>query len=229
MIPRTLEPELMDTSEEARDYDQMDHSEVNRAFVRDFLEFSQQAHPGGTPRNLLDVGTGTALIPIEYCRQEPTGSITAIDLAREMLTLAERNVTRAGLSDRISLRLCDSKQLPFVDGRFDAVISNSIIHHIPEPIECLREMARVLAPGGLLFVRDLLRPASAEAVEGFVQQYAGEENSHSQQMFRQSLHAALTVDEVRNLLTELRFPAGWVKQTSDRHWTIAGCLPPDSA
>ncbi|HUG20888.1 MAG TPA: class I SAM-dependent methyltransferase [Planctomycetaceae bacterium] len=219
----------MDTPEEARDYNEMDHSEVNRAFVRDFLEFCQQVQPGGTPRNLLDVGTGTALIPLEYCRQVPTGSITAIDLAREMLTLAERNVTRAGLSDRISLRLCDSKQLPFADGQFDAVISNSIIHHIPEPIECLRETARVLAPGGLLFVRDLLRPASAEAVEGFVQQYAGEENPHSQQMFRQSLLAALTVDEVRNLLTELQLPSGWVKQTSDRHWTIAGCQPPDSA
>lgn len=222
MIPRTLEPELMDTPEEARDYDEMDHSEVNRAFVRDFLEFSQQVQPGRTPRNLLDVGTGTALIPLEYCRQESSGQITAIDLAREMLSLAEQNVTRAGLSDRISLQLCDSKQLPFIDGRFDAVISNSIIHHIPDPADCLREMARVLAPGGLLFVRDLLRPASSEEVERFVEQYAGNENPHSQQMFRQSLHAALTVEEVRNLLTELQLSPDWVTQTTDRHWTIAG-------
>jgi ubiquinone/menaquinone biosynthesis C-methylase UbiE len=116
----------------------------------------------------------------------------------------------------------------FAAGQFDAVMSNSVIHHIPDPADCLREMHRVLAPGGILFVRDLLRPETAEEVERFVEQYAGDENAHSRQMFRQSLHAALTVDEVRNLLTELQLPPDWVTQTSDRHWTLAGCLMRDS-
>ena len=221
MIPRTLEPELMDTPEEARDYNEMDHSEVNRVFVADLLRFSKQE--GVSPR-ILDVGTGTALIPVEYCRQESKGTIVAIDLAKEMISLAEQNVSQVGFNDRITLQLGDSKQLPFAEKQFEAVISNSIIHHIPHPIECLREMVRVLKPQGILFLRDLLRPNSAEDVEQFVEQYAGDENEHSKQMFRQSLHASLTVDEVRGLLSELHLPGEWVQQTTDRHWTIAGRL-----
>ncbi len=63
MLPRVLEPEVMDSPEEARDYDAMDHAEVNRVFVADFLRF----WPGSG--FVLDVGTGTAQIPIELCRQ----------------------------------------------------------------------------------------------------------------------------------------------------------------
>jgi ubiquinone/menaquinone biosynthesis C-methylase UbiE len=222
VIPRTLEPELMDTPAEARDYDAMDHTEVNQRFVEDLLHFAKQSAESETPRRLLDVGTGTALIPIEFCRRSAIGEIRAIDLAREMLALAERNISRAGLERRIVPQLCDSKQLPFADGQFDAVISNSIVHHIPQPIDCLSEMVRVLEPGGILFVRDLQRPDSADQVEWFVEQYAGEENEHSRQMFRQSLHAALTLEEVRELLATLGLPEQWANSSSDRHWTIAG-------
>ena len=60
-LPRTLEPEVMDTEEEARDYDAMDHRDVNTRFCDDLLELLD----GKPPRRALDVGTGTALIPIE--------------------------------------------------------------------------------------------------------------------------------------------------------------------
>ena len=63
MLPRVLEPEVMDSAEEASDYDAMDHSHVNRLFVTDFLTIWKGANP------ILDVGTGTAQIPIELCRQ----------------------------------------------------------------------------------------------------------------------------------------------------------------
>jgi ubiquinone/menaquinone biosynthesis C-methylase UbiE len=101
-------------------------------------------------------------------------------------------------------------------------MSNSIVHHIPEPVGTLAEMARVLRPGGVLFVRDLSRPASADAVESIVQTYAGSENARQQQLFRQSLHAALTVDEVAGWLESISDLTARVEQTSDRHWTIAG-------
>lgn len=227
-LPRTLEPEVMDTPEEALDYDGMDHSDVNRRFVDDCLAAlaaTPLAERVGSPQHalrILDVGTGTALIPIEFCSRPGTAHITAIDLAAEMLRLAETNIDAAGCAARIELRHCDGKQLPFADGEFDAVFSNSIIHHIPVPIDALREMVRVLSPDGLLFVRDLMRPETAERVEEFVRQYAGNENAHPQQMFRQSLHAALTLEEVRALLEELRLPGDWARATSDRHWTIIG-------
>ena len=83
MLPRILEPEVMDSAEDARDYDTMDHTAVNRLFVIDF----RRAWDTSTP--VLDVGTGTAQIPIELCRQHSIEdfTVTAIDLADHMLAL----------------------------------------------------------------------------------------------------------------------------------------------
>lgn len=220
MLPRTLEPEVMDTAREASEYDAMDHSGVNDVFVRDFLA-ACPAEALAQGERILDLGAGTALIPIEFCRQSARGQILGVDLAEEMLKAARRNVGRAGITDRVSLQKCDAKSLPFEDGIFAAVMSNSIIHHIPEPLDCFREMVRVLKPGGLLFVRDLMRPESSNEVERLVRENAAEETEYSQQLFRQSLHAALTVDEVRRTIGRLGLPGNCVQATSDRHWTIS--------
>lgn len=223
MIPRILEPEVMDTEQEAVDYDVMDHAEVNRRFVAEFLKFAKR-HATCPLQTLLDVGTGTAQIPIEFCRQHSSSQIVAIDLSREMLKLGENNVAKAGLAERIRLEFIDAKQMPYQDHQFDVVLSNSIIHHIPEPSQVFGEMKRVLRPGGLLFVRDLMRPVDQPTLDDLVQTYAGQENAHQQKMFRDSLHAALTVDEVQAILQVHQLPPDWVQATSDRHWTIAGAL-----
>lgn len=186
---------------------------------RDLIAFLS-VRTSTAPIATLDVGTGTALIPIELCTRPIDVRVTAVDLAAHMLQLAQRNVIRAGFQRVIKLEQIDAKSLPYANGDFDAVISNSIIHHIPEPIHSLREMVRVLRPGGKLFVRDLLRPADDDAVLQLVETYAGDANLHQRQMFHNSLHAALTLDEVRTLLRDLHLPPECVAQTSDRHWTI---------
>ncbi|HEY0981894.1 MULTISPECIES: class I SAM-dependent methyltransferase [unclassified Schlesneria] len=221
MLERTLEPEVMDSEAEARDYDQMDHSQVNRIFVEDFLSSLHRFGVADTSGiHVFDAGTGTALIPIELMQQGFAGNVTASDLAESMLAVARRNVQAADLSASINVVLRDCKQLPEPEATYDAVMSNSIVHHIPDPGKVLAELWRVLKPGGLLFVRDLVRPASIEAVEKLVLTYAGDSNEHQQRMFRESLHAALTVDEVAAILQELGVDANSVKLTSDRHWTI---------
>jgi ubiquinone/menaquinone biosynthesis C-methylase UbiE len=213
MLPRVLEPEVMDSAEEAEDYDAMDHAQVNRGFVADFLALWHGRGP------VLDVGTGTAQIPLELCRQAPSAEVVGVDLAEHMLRVGRENVRRAGLELRVRLERCDAKQLPFAAGSFAAVISNSIVHHIPEPERVLAEMARVLQPGGALFVRDLLRPEDDAAVRRLVDTYAGDANAHQRQMFEDSLRAALTLDEVREMARRLGFDPATVRQTSDRHWT----------
>ncbi len=215
MIARILEPEVMDTPEEARDYDAMDHSGVNRLFASDFLASTM------ITGNVLDVGTGTAQIPIEVCQQDSANrfTITAIDLAEHMLALAIHNVERAGLVSRITVQKADAKGFLFPEKHFAAVISNSIIHHIPEPFHCFSEMHRVCAPGGVLFVRDLLRPQDSSTLTKLVEIYAKDANPHQRAMFGASLHAALTLNEVRALLARLGYPPDTIQQTSDRHWT----------
>lgn len=213
MLPRVLEPELMDTAEEAIGYDTMDHSQVNRVFVSDFLAVWQGQSP------IIDVGTGTAQIPIEFCRQSPRGSVIALDAAQHMLNVATKNVEQAGFTDRISLQLVDAKGLPFADGSIPAVMSNSIIHHIPSPLTVFREIARVAAPGATIVVRDLLRPPTMEALQHLVQTYTGDANAHQQRMFAESLHAALTLTEVQEMVASVGFDPLQVTQTTDRHWT----------
>src|SRR5207302_6510218 len=100
MLPRVLEPEVMVSPQEARDYDAMDHAAVNRVFVADFLVVWDGRLP------LLDLGTGTARIPIELCREEPRAELLAVDLSDAMLAVARHNVHRADLRSRIRLQRC---------------------------------------------------------------------------------------------------------------------------
>jgi ubiquinone/menaquinone biosynthesis C-methylase UbiE len=219
MLPRILEQEVMDTEEDARDYDAMDHREVNARFAEDFC--AAAANAGLRPdAHVLDVGTGTARIPIEIARRLPQVQITAIDLAAEMLALGQLNVERDGFGSRIRLALVDAKSLPVPDGGFTTVVSNSIVHHVPEPLTVIREMARAVSPGGVLFVRDLLRPQTMEELRSLVERHAAGANDHQRKLFADSLHAALTVEEVADLLEQVGVPREAVKQTSDRHWTV---------
>ena len=224
MLSRVLEPEVMDTPDEALAYDRMDHAEVNRRFVTDLLTAADAqgvnlGTDGERATQLLDLGTGTALIPIELCRRTPALRVRAVDAAQSMLDLAAVRVRDAGLSDRIQLALVDAKRLPYEEGRFAAAISNSIIHHLPEPAVALAEAVRVTSPGGLLFFRDLLRPADQATLEQLVNTYAAGADERQRGLFADSLHAALSLDELRALLAALGFDPQGVTQTSDRHWT----------
>jgi SAM-dependent methyltransferase len=222
MLPRVLEPEVMDTEEEARDYDAMEHGEVNRSFASDFFAFAS------SPRRLLDVGTGTALIPLELCRQNAEVHVTGVDLASHMLALARENVQRSPAAARIELTLVDAKSLPFADASFEAVLSNSIVHHIPDPAVAFREMLRVASRA--LFVRDLLRPADEDELARLLRLHGGGTPGTAQQrrqvaLFEASLRAALTMDEVRAMVAPLGIPESAVQRTSDRHFTLAFSRP----
>lgn len=222
MLERVPEPEVMDTAEEAADYDAMDHADVNRAFCTDFLAIAP------APKRVLDVGTGTALIPIELCRQNAAVHVVALDLAAHMLERARANVASAKLGDRIELHLRDAKESGFAAGSFDAVISNSIVHHIPDPADALGEMWRLVAPGGVLFVRDLVRPKSQEEVAALVERYAptGDERTNRQRaLFEASLRAGLSVFEVTAIAAASGMTDASVRLTSDRHWTLVARRP----
>lgn len=212
-LARVLEPEVMDTSDEAQVYNAMDHRDVNRRFVADLLEV------GADLSKVLDLGTGTAQIPIEICLQSADCRVLAVDMSVNMLELARYNIEAAGLIDRIQLGHADAKQLPHADGQFSAVISNSIVHHIPQPEIVVAEAVRVTAEGGWLFFRDLIRPDDETQLQQLVATYAGGENEHARQLFADSLRAALRLEEARELVVKHRFPAESVLATSDRHWT----------
>ncbi len=211
-MERVLEPEVMDTWEDAVEYDAMDFTDVNTAFANEAIAL------GPTAGLLLDVGTGTARIPILICQQRPW-QIRAIDLSQNMLKVGTQNITRAWLSTQIKLELADAKSMPYADNEFDLVISNSIVHHLPDPMPCFREINRVLKPNGALLLRDLIRPTDNATVEALVSRIGPEYNPYQAKLFGDSLRAAFTVDEIRDMITAAGFTGVEVYQSSDRHWT----------
>ncbi|MBH8563432.1 class I SAM-dependent methyltransferase [Nostoc sp. CENA67] len=214
-MQRVLEPEVMDTSEEAIEYDAMDFTEVNTAFAQRAMELGPQSGL------ILDAGTGTARIPILICQQCPQLRIIGNDLSKNMLLIGSKNVDQAGLQNQISLELGDSKQLPYQDGQFDMVISNSIVHHLPDPLPFFLEVKRVLKPNGAIFIRDLIRPDNEATMNAFVEKIGQESGYDERQnmLLRDSLHAAFRLDEVNELVQKAGLEGVKVYQSSDLHWT----------
>ena len=221
MIERVLEPEAMDSADEASEYDLMDHAAVNAAFVADLLDVVAKSgrallHDGF----IIDVGTGTARIPSELCGREPACRVVGLDLAQEMLRVGQRNVRDASLAGQVSLQCASVTSLPFRDACAPVLMSNSLIHHLPDPIAAFGEMYRVVSSGGVVFVRDLFRPASQSELDHLVRIHAAAATPAQRQLFADSLHAALTLDEVRGLVAAFPFATASVEATSDRHWTL---------
>ena len=211
---RILEPEVMDTWLEATAYDAMDFESVNSGFATDAINLD----PHGI--KILDVGTGTARIPILMCQQRSQYLITAIDLAQSMLIIGQRNVDEAGLNQRIRLERVDSKRMPYPDLEFDMVVSNSLVHHIPDPLSLFQEIKRLVRPGGAILIRDLIRPESDDVVNLLVAKIGEDYDPHQQQLFRDSLNAALTLVEVQELIDRAGLDQVILTQSSALHWTI---------
>lgn len=213
MLQRVLEPEVMDTWAESTAYDAMDFVEINSDFARTAVALHPQAV------RVLDIGTGPARIPILLCQQHSGYQVWGVDLAQSMLVLGRRNVEEAGLLQRITLELADGKRLPYPNWDFDLVISNSVVHHLPQPIDLFREAARLVTPRGAVLIRDLIRPATVAEIDRIVDA-AGIFDATQRQLLWDSLHASLTIEEVEQLVQEVGL-AGKVYRSSDRHWTLA--------
>lgn len=214
-MPRVLEPEVMDGPADAEAYDAMDFSESDGRFADDAVALLR----GRSRARVLDVGTGTAKIPILMLRRAPSLSLVAVDMSEAMLAVARRQVTAAGFADRVTLAPIDAKALSFENGSFDMVLCNSVVHHVPDPRVAFAEIARVVRRGGAVLVRDLIRPASEREAWALVDRAAAGAAPRQRQLFFDSLRAALTVDEVKACVGEAGLADLEVARVSDRHWT----------
>jgi len=218
-MERTLEPELMDTPEEADGYDAMDHSGPNTAFVERLIEL-------GAHGRMLDIGTGPGHMPLLVCDRVADAHVVGVDLARHMLAHAERRLAASPHGGRVEFQLADAKGLDFPDHSFDVVFSNTILHHIPDPRPFLREAYRVLRPGGAFLIRDLFRPSTPDDALALVRRHAAGEAPYNQELFRASLHAALTPSELGALVRELDLDSLDLVIDTDRHMSLQRKLEP---
>lgn len=109
--------------------------------------------------HLLDVATGTADLAILGSLK--ARRVTGADISEGMLKLGREKVARRGLADRITLVQADSEALPFPDGTFDAVTVAFGVRNFEHLEQGVRDMVRVLRPGGRLFVLEFSRPRKA--------------------------------------------------------------------
>jgi demethylmenaquinone methyltransferase/2-methoxy-6-polyprenyl-1,4-benzoquinol methylase len=111
---------------------------------RTFLVSRVAAAPGET---VLDVACGTAAVALELARQFGC-SVVGVDQSAAMLAEGRRRVARAGLGARVELREARAEELPFEGGRFDGLTATYLLRYVEDPAATLRELARVVRPGG---------------------------------------------------------------------------------
>jgi ubiquinone/menaquinone biosynthesis C-methylase UbiE len=145
----------------ARGYDrgvQVAFREVFPALVGDLLDEMKDV------RRCLDAGCGPGQFTILVAERLPALEIWGIDLAPTMIELARGHAAQSPAAARLHFEVADVAKLPFPDAHFDAVLSSGSIKHWPDPVAGLRELHRVLVPGGRAFVGEMNRLAPPEAV-----------------------------------------------------------------
>lgn len=218
-MERILEPELMDDPAQAEAYAATDFSAENQGFVERFKEYFPEFSQG----TVLDLGCGPADIPIRFALRYPTCQVLGIDASVPMIQLGEQAVKQAGLADRITLR-CERYEEVAGARIVDAVISNSLLHHLPNPLQFWQKLRQLVRPGAPVLVMDLLRPESPEAAQAIVDRYAAGAPDILRRDFYNSLLAAFTEDEVTTQLARMNLTRLLLDVPDDRHWVVGGIV-----
>jgi SAM-dependent methyltransferase len=207
----------MDEPEQARAYAEADFGESHDRFVAEIA-----TRFGPRTGLVLDLGCGPADPTVRLTLANPAVTVVAVDAAPVMLELARARVERAGLSGRIRL---ERRRLPdpsLAGQRFDGVVSNSLLHHLADPMVLWETVTDCVRPGGFIAVMDLLRPHDLGDVDRLVARHVASAPPVLQADFRNSLLAAYRPDEVEQQLVSAGLGRLTVAPISDRHLLVAG-------
>ena len=173
---------------EAEQYDDkwsISYDERCVEYARD--RFVRMAGTEGWPYpKVLEVGCGTGFFTLNLKLAGVIGEAHVTDISSGMVKVAERNARELGFE--VEGRVADAESLPYADGTFDLVVGHAVLHHIPDVELALREVLRVLKPGGR-----------------FV--FAGEPTTYGDLVARKLSHAAWVAATRLTHLPPLR--AGW--------------------
>ncbi len=163
---------------------------------------------------LLDVATGTGDLLINICQDHPQISGVGVDLAKNMLDLAQKKVEKNQLSSRITLQQADATCLPFADESFDVVSIAFGIRNVKPMDEALKEFIRVLKPRGQAMILEFSLPKNMLVKWGYLQYFRHvlpviggliSKDKQAYQYLNQTVEAFPTVDAFRNKLLEAGF------------------------
>lgn len=219
-MERIPEPELMEDPDQVLAYAEADFGEANRLFIDLFVSY----FPDFIPQTVLDLGCGPGEITLRFAEHFPDSKVTGLDGSAAMLARAKDNLRRRpDLQHRVHWRRARLPVDPAAGG-FDAVISNSLLHHLAAPEVLWQEVKRQANRGGVVLIMDLIRPRSPAAARQQVEVYARDAPEILRRDFLNSLHASYRPEEVRNQLDQAGLTDFSIEIVSDRHWAVHGVM-----
>jgi SAM-dependent methyltransferase len=221
-MQRVTEPELMDDAAQAEAYAAADFSEAHSHIVDTFERFFPGQAVAGP---VLDLGCGPGDIGYRFAARYPGCSVTGVDGAGSMIRLANaRKAREPGTGGRVCFieGLLPGASIPEVS--YAAIVSNSLLHHLHEPMVLWETVRSHASRGTKVYVVDLFRPPSLAEVQRLVDEYAATEPDILRRDFYNSLCAAFEPHEVETQVASAGLAGLSIEVISDRHLAVHGVL-----
>lgn len=195
------------------------------AYLYHLAQMAQRIAPG---EQVLDLGCGPATLLAELARLCPQAQFTGVELSAPMLARAQARVAALGLRNLRFLQGDMTRLEGVADASVDVVVSSMALHHLPDAAALdatLAATARVRKPGGAVYLNDFGRLKHRDSVAYFVGRATEGESPLLLEDYRQSLHAAFTLPELRTAV-QRHLPDVRVHATVPSPLTVVACTPP---
>lgn len=211
----------MDSEAQTLAYAEADFNESNSLFTERFLARFHDLPGSG---RLADLGCGPGDITVRLANALPGWQLTGLDAGPNMLRHAQQRLELEKLAPRVNFRLAYLPDPTLPAAAFDAVVSNSLLHHLPNPQVLWESIVRLALPGAAIQVMDLMRPTSETRAQQLVDTYAADAPGILREDFYNSLLAAYQPEEVSSQLIRVGLDRLKIETASDRHWIVSGTL-----
>ena len=225
MIPRLLEPEVMNDPLQVDAYAAADFSVSDQAVVDRIDQLLALADTHFRPQAcLVDLGCGPGNISLRLAQRWTDCSVLGLDAAERMLQVAEARRHDAGLMPERLRYQQQSLPLPVSALQADLVVSNSLLHHLRDPMHLWSSVTTLASSRCLVLHRDLKRPDSEASIDRLCQQHVANAPEVLQRDYRASLHASFTADEVSAQLAVAGLDQLQVLEVEDRYLEVSGWI-----
>ncbi len=216
-MKRLPEPELMVEPKQVSAYAGADFEEPHSNFINLLKKYCPKVNGA---RSVLDLGCGPGDVTFKFANAFPEATIDAVDGSKEMLEFAKNILgdipELRGRINYIHSMIHDYKSTK----EYDLIYSNSLLHHLPDPIVLWNKIYEISSEETKIFVMDLLRPETIEEAKKLKELYVSNEPEVLRKDFYNSLLAAFEIEEVKEQLREVSLNHLEVEQISDRHLIV---------
>ncbi|HBF30091.1 class I SAM-dependent methyltransferase [Rhizobium sp.] len=220
MMPRVPEPERM-TEEEEFFYAKADYSIPHEALAREIY-----ATVGAGPKWAIDLGCGPGDVLLRLRKLAPDWVLVGADISPRMLSLASQDESERLLAHETAINwvLINGRKSAFPDATFDVIMSNSVLHHVANPVHFWAEIGKLSKHGTHVFVRDLRRPASELEAKAIIERNIPNEYEVVKTHYFSSLLSSYTRSEVEDQLREAKVFGLSVVEIEDRYLSVQGAV-----